>query len=254
MNRVWTTCGWTLMVVTLVGIGARGASAQTMHPWTDRGFVNVNGGFQTQARTATAEGSQPLYDEDATFEASIGVGNAPLIDVAGGWRLWRNLAVGIGVSRYSDTSGTTLVASIPDPLFFDTPHQASVPVSGLRHTEVATHVSAIWVMPFTDTIDVAISFGPSVYAVSKDVVTGISVAPGTTSLTDVSTGTVSETGVGGHVALDVHYILLEDLGPFRTVGAGLFLRYGTASIDVDGIDGSLDVGGLNYGLGVRLRF
>ena len=253
MNRVWKGLGWTVVVVALLGGTVKSASAQ-MHPWTDRGFVNVNFGFQTKARTAIAEDRQPLYDEEATGRARISVGNAPVVDVAGGWRLWRNLAVGVAFSRYSDSSDGTLSVSIPDPLIFDMPHQAGLIVPGLEQTEFATHLSAVWVMPITDKIDIAISAGPSFFSVSKDVITGLTIAPGGTTVTNVATGNVSKNGVGGHIAFDAQYVLLEDAGPFRTVGAGLFVRYGTAKLDFDELLDQLEVGGLNYGIGARLRF
>lgn len=254
MKRMWIGMGWAAGTAILLAASAVPASAQLMHPWTERGFVNVNLGFQTKARTATARGDQSLYDETATFEARIGVGNAPIVDIAGGWRLWRNLAGGIAFSRYTDSSDAALSASIPDPLFFDRPVQAALIVPGLDHVEVATHISAVWVMPITDKIDVSISAGPSIFSVRKDVISEIQVPFPTTTLAGASTRRVSETAVGGHVAFDAQYVLLENVGPFRTVGAGLFFRYASASLDVDELADSLEVGGLNYGIGARLRF
>lgn len=253
MHHVWKACGWALLVATLIVGGASDAAAQ-MNTWTERGFVNVNMGFQTKARTAIAVGSPTIYDEPAPYEARIGVGNEPIIDISGGWRLWRNLAVGVGFSRYSDSSDATLTASIPDPLFFDSPTQAATVVAGLDHVERATRLSVVWVMPITDKIDIALSAGPTFFSVSKDVVTDISVPLGTRRLGDATTAEVSDSGVGAHIAFDAQYVLLEDVGPFRTVGAGLFFRYGQAKLDISQLSDKLEVGGLNYGIGARLRF
>lgn len=256
MKRVLKGSGWSLLVAAVVVLTVESASAQMLpnHPWTDRGFVNINMGFQPVSREARAEGRQPLYDEEATFEAEIRVGNAPIFDIAGGWRVWKNLAAGVAVSRYHDSSATVLSASIPDPLFFDRPHQRATTVGGLDHSETAVHLSAVWVMPFTDKIDVSISAGPSIISVKKDVIRDITVPNGGTTIGSVAMGSVSKTAVGGHFALDAQYVLLEDFWMFKTVGAGFFFRYGSASVDFDELAGSLTVGGLNYGLGARLRF
>jgi hypothetical protein len=256
MKRVLKGLGWPLLVAAVVVVTVESASAQMLpnHPWTDRGFVNINMGFQPVSREARAEGSQPLYGENATFEAQIRVSNAPIFDISGGWRVWKNLAAGLAVARYHDSSDSLLSASIPDPLFFDRPHQRAAVVTGLGHSETAVHLSAVWVMPFTDKIDVSISVGPSIITVRKDVVRDISVPNGGTTIGSVSSGAVSKTVVGGHIAFDAQYVLLEDFWMFKTVGAGLFFRYGAASVEFEELAGSLTVGGLNYGLGARLRF
>mgnify|MGYP000591837157 CR=1 FL=1 len=60
--------------------------------------------------------------------------------------------------------------------------------------------------------------------------------------------------MGAHIAFDAQYVLLQDVGPFRSVGAGLFFRYGQASLDFNELADQLEVGGLNYGIGARFRF
>lgn len=256
MERVLKGFGWPLLVAAIVVVTVESASAQVApgHPWTERGFVNINFGVQPVTREATAEGSQPLYDENATFEASLGVGTAPIIDIAGGIRVWRNLAAGVAVSRYHDSNDSLLSASIPDPLFFDRPHQAALAVNGLEHSETAVHISAVWVMPITDKIDLSISGGPSIFSVRKDVISNISVPAGGVNIGSVNMGSVSKTAVGGHIAFDVQYVVLRDVGGLSSIGGGLFVRYGSASVTFDELTGSLSVGGLNYGIGARLRF
>jgi len=235
------------MAVLTLGIAE--AAAQVVLPWHDKGFANVNFGSQTIARRHTNEGSLPLYEEVATWDSSFGVGNNTLIDVSGGVRLWRNFGVGVGFSSYKDTASASVNASIPDTLIFDSPHASSATVDGLEHKERAVHLSAVFVLPIIDKLDVTVSAGPSFYTLKKDVVSNITVANGATSIGSVQTSNLSENTTGGHVGFDVRYRI------YKWIGAGVFARYSTASINTDAVsEGKIEVGGLNYGGGLRIVF
>jgi hypothetical protein len=238
-------------------VGAESAAAQVVQPWTERAFVNVNGGAQSTARRYDVTGSFPLYQETATYETSLTTGDGPLFDIAGGYRVFGNLAVGLGVTRYADSHDATVTGLVPDPLFFDTPHSSSLPLGGLKHSETAVHLSAAFMVPLRlpvlERLDVVVFGGPSFISLDKDVLDAVSVAPGTTNLTTATTSSVSGRGTGGHVGLDVSYIA------FRTAGVGLgigvFVRQSGATVDVPEVSGgAVKVGGLNYGAGARIRF
>ena len=253
------TRGRTLQVATVVGVltmaGATPARAQAVQPWTDRAFVNVNVGAQTKARRYEVTGSFPLYQETATYETSLTTGDGPVIDVAGGYRIFRNLAVGLGVTRYSDSHDATVSGVVPDPLFFDTPRASSLALNGLDHAETAVHLSAAYVVPVQalDGLDVVVFGGPTFFSLDKDVLGAVSVAPGGAELSDAAITSVSGSGTGAHVGLDVTYIALRRAG--LGVGIGLFVRQSTATVDVPEVDGGeVKVGGLNYGVGARIRF
>lgn len=232
----------------LAGVTATGASAQMLKS-TDRAFAAVNFGSQTKARTFTTSGSLPLYDETATFESSVGIGNDRIWDVSAGVRVWGNLALGAGYSRYDVTSASTVTASIPDPLLFDAPHSASAPVTDVAHEEGQFHLSAYWLQPVTDKFDLAIYAGPTFFSVKQDLPTGITVAAGGTSIASVTQSTVDESAVGVHVGVDLRYLILKN------IGVGAFARFTSGSINTTLIEaGKMDVGGFQYGAGLRLRF
>jgi hypothetical protein len=66
---------------------------------------------------------------------------------------------------------------------------------------------------------------------------------------------IDRSATGGHIGLDLQYPLLEQISVLDSVGVGLLLRYGAASIDLPEVaEGSTDVGGFNYGFGLRLGF
>jgi hypothetical protein len=224
------------------------ASAQTLQS-TDRAFAGLSFGGQTKARTFTTSGSFPLYEETATFESSVGIGAAGLIDISGGMRVWNNVAVGVGFSRYTDTSNGLFNASIPDPILFDTPRAASTTVEGLKHTESQFHVSVYWLQPVTDKVDVSIYAGPTFFNVKQDLPTGFTVATGTATLATVTQTQLAENAVGLHFGVDARYLIIEN------AGVGLFLRYASGKVDTDLVGGGkLEVGGFQYGIGARVRF
>jgi hypothetical protein len=223
------------------------APAQAQMVWQDRGYVNVNGLVQTVSRDVSATGSFDLYDEVATFQAPREIGGGAVLDLSGGYKVWRNLAIGLGYSRFSNTDNVTVTAQIPDPILFDSPNQQTLSAGDLEHSESAVHVSAVWFWPVTDKIDVAVSAGPSFFTVKQTSVTSITVQPNTSVATGVNISNVKESGTGGHVGLDVTYLLTP------RIGAGVLLRYAGTSVDLPGADG-LGVGGFQLGLGARLRF
>jgi hypothetical protein len=239
----------SVVVVGLLLVGStRSASAQMLQS-TDLVFAGVNFGNQTKARTFTTSGSQPLYDETATFESSTGIGSARIFDISAGVRVWSNLAIGAGFSKYTDSSSGTLNASVPDPLFFDTPHAQSFTAEGLEHEQQQIHLSLYWLQPVTDRFDVSLYAGPTFFSVKQDLQSGIAVASGTSTITSVTTTTVDESTTGYHLGLDFRYLFIQN------AGLGAFVRYTSGSVDASVVDGGkIDVGGFQYGVGLRVRF
>ena len=239
--------GFLTGVFVIAGL-ASGASAQTLQS-TDKAFGGISFGGQTKARTYTTSGSLPLYDETATFESTVGIGASSIIDVNAGLRVWNNVGAGVSFSRYSDTSNGTFNASIPDPVLFDTPRAGSATISDLKHTESQFHVSVYWLQPVTDKIDVSVYAGPSFFKVKQDLASGFTVAPGTATIASVTQTSISESAVGLHGGVDVRYLILKN------AGVGLFLRYAQARVDTDVVQGGrIEVGGFQYGVGVRVRY
>src|SRR4029077_19967420 len=72
----------------------------------------------------------------------------PGFDVGGGVRVWRNLAVGLDVSRFSKETAGTVSAQIPHPFFFNRARTVSGDASGLTRDETAVHLQALWMLPF----------------------------------------------------------------------------------------------------------
>jgi opacity protein-like surface antigen len=228
-----------------VGLFAYATPAQAQMTWTNKGFAAVDFGIQAGSHTFDTSTEFPLYDETATLKTSQKGKSGPMVDFRAGYKVWSNLLIGAGYSWTSGKSDVAINASIPHPAEFDKPRAVSLTAADASHTEGALNVSAIWMVPVTDKIDVGIMGGPTVFFVKKDVVTELVVTePG-----PAATGTIteaSETGVGYHIGLDVQYAINQRLG------VGGLARYSAGKVDVTG--GEVTVGGFQVGGGIRIRF
>lgn len=236
----------TLVMAMLVTAAASNASAQTQPPPANLGWVNVSFGSQPASRDVGTNQSFPLYDEIATFTTVQENGSGAVFDITGGYKIRPSFGVALGFSNFSNTTDAALASSIPNPLITDQPAAATATVSDLKHSERGIHLQAVWFLPVTDKIDVALSAGPSFILVSQDLVTSLAVPAGTQTANPVIT-TEKETAIGVNVGVDGTYLVT------RNFGAGVFLRYAGGSVDLPGVD-DLGVGGFQVGAGVRMRF
>lgn len=227
---------------------ALGAPAQAQMKWTDQAFVNVNVGAQVGSHSLATDTAFEIYEEAGRVATSQSVKGGGLFDVSAGYKVWRNLAAGIGWSRTKSDTSASVNASVPDPAFFDRLRSVTASASGMDHSENAINLSGTWVMPVTDKVDVDFVFGPTIFRVSQDVPSGVTVTePGpTVSSTTVKTEKKTTTGI--HLGFDANYFFKP------RIGGGLMLRYSWGSVDLPGAKDNLTVGGFQIGVGARIRF
>lgn len=247
----------TLMGVLVAGalaLGSSQASAQGSAP-LERGYVHVNVGGQSGSHDLTQQGSFDQYDETGLFSNTTKVGGSPIFDIGGGVRVMGKIYGGISFTRASDTSSGQVTGSVPHPFYYDQFRPVTGEAAGLKHTETAIHLQAVYRQPVTTKFDVALSVGPTFFSVQQDVVAAITVAeqgsPTTgVAMTGVTKEKVKESAVGFNIGADGTYMFTDRLG------AGGFLRYTGGSVDLGATAGKtkLDIGGFQIGAGLRLRF
>ena len=215
--------------------------------WTDRGFVNVTLGTQGPSHSLETSSNFDLYDEQGLVETNQDVAGGAFFDISGGYKVWRNLAVGLGFTRIGSDADVAVSARIPDPLVTDRLRSVSAATTA-EHSEFSTHLTGTWMMPVTDKIDVGFSFGPTIFQVSQDVPTSISVSEPGPTVSSTSLTRAEKTTVGFHAGVDATYLITP------RIGAGALLRFSRGSAALEGATEELTVGGLQFGVGVRLRF
>jgi hypothetical protein len=223
------------------------ASAQTMQ-WTDKGYVSVNGGGQAGSHDLSESGSFSLYEETATFSSTNKVKGGGMFDIGGAYRVWgHNLLAGLSFSHVASKSDGSLTGSIPDPLIFSRPRAVTKAFAGLKHSENAVHLDAIWMMPVANKIDVGISAGPTIFSVKQETIPSLTITePGPTVTTAVASA--SKTAVGFNIGVDAQYMLRKQYG------VGAVARYAVGSVSLPGASKKLTVGGFQIGVGARVRF
>lgn len=246
------TTSMLIMAGLMAAVGSE-ARAQTQPPPATLGFVNINFGTQPSSRTVGKTSSFSIYGETATLTTAQEIGGGAVFDITAGYRFQPtlggfrpNLAAAIGFSNFSNTSDSSVVVSIPDPLVFDRHKTVTTSVADLGYSERGVHLQAVWIVPITNQIDVSLSAGPSFIRVSRDVVSSVTIPAGTQTVTPNVT-TEEKTAVGVNVGLDGSYLFT------RNFGAGVFIRYAGAKADLPSTP-DLRVGGLQAGVGARVRF
>jgi hypothetical protein len=235
------------VVLSLATAGPASAQMQ----WTDKAFASINFGAQAPSQSLASTTTPDIYGEPASFASTQDVGGGAFFDISGGYKVWRNLAVGIGVTHVGSTADLTVNASIPDPLFFDAPRHVVVTVPDAHHSQTAINLTGTWVMPITDKIDIGYQFGPTIFMVSQD----LPGAPAPGAITEPGPVVSSlplvgedKTTVGIHFGVDRTYMITP------RVGVGGIARYSWGSADLAGAEDSLTVGGFQIGAGLRVRF
>ena len=230
-----------------VALCAVAAPAHAQMAWTDKGFVNATVGFQAGSQDFAVSTPFEIYGETGAVASTMETKVGGFFDIAAGYKVWRNLAVGLGYSVGSGSSDASVTANVPDPLVFDSFRAVTASVSDVTHREQAFHFTGTWMIPVTDKIDVGLAFGPTIFNVSQDVPNGVDVTEPGPSVTRVNVEDVGETTVGFHLGVDVTYLVTP------RIGIGGLARFTRGSTEV-GEGNDLDLGGFQIGAGLRVRF
>ena len=254
MKPVALLMGLTLLVCGTVEAQTRPPARPRPRPvLTERGFIAVNGVFQVGDNVFDDTHTFRENAENGRLDTDYTVGSGPAFDVSGGGVLWRNLAVGVGITRFSKSTVTVVDALVPHPLFFNQPRTVTGEFSGTR-TELAVHVQVRGVFPVSNRLQVTIFGGPSFFQVEQSIVTDFDYTEAypydTASFSRAAATDQSESAVGINVGGDVSYFFNSQ------VGVGVSAQYAGATVQMAVQSGTADVkaGGGQIGGGLRLRF
>ena len=191
--------------------------------------------------------------ENGRLDTAYDVGGGLAFDVSGSYLVWKQLAVGVGLTLFSTSTPTTINAQVPHPFFFNQPRTVTGEFDGDR-SETAVHIQAKWLVPVNPKILVTIFGGPSFFSVKQDIVNDFEYSESypfdTATFSRAITASQSESAVGVNVGGDVAYFFTPN------VGVGGSVQYSGATVQMSVPSGTTDVkaGGLQAGGGLRLRF
>ncbi len=228
------------------------AKAQPASRWTDIGYLSVDGGYQSGSSGFSSTFSFATYVEQSTISTQYPKKDGPTFNVGGGFRVWRNLAVGFGVSALKRSTSGEVSGSIPHPFFFNT-GRAVAATADLKRSETGVHLQAAYVIPAGRKMLITLAGGPSFFSVTQSLVDSVQFAESypydTAALQPVTAVSVSKSVTGYNGGVDLGYYFA------RAIGVGVMARYAGATASLPVKDGTVStkVGGFQAGVGVRVR-
>ncbi|MCX6549695.1 MAG: outer membrane beta-barrel protein [Acidobacteria bacterium] len=242
-------------VLAMCGLASAPANAQTPSVWQGIGFIAVDGGAQVTSSGYTSNLTFPLHGETATGTATSDAVSGAVFTARGGIRIWKNLALGAGVTVFSSTPDVAVEASLPHPFFFNRPREVSGTASGLTRRETMAAVEVSWLVPLSRRMDMSLFAGPAFFNVRQDMVTTVQFTEtypyDTATFAGVESEEVSRSVTGFTVGADVSYLFSKNFG---LGGQFRFSRASTTLTPSGGQSTAVDLGGAQVGGGIRIRF
>lgn len=231
----------------------RPAVAQT-RAWPERIWFSISGGVQPTVNSFSDAFDAPLNQETETVSTDYPVKGGALVAASGGYRTWKQLALGFGVTRSSRRAQATVDARLPHP-FFDNRFRDVQGTTPATRSEVGAHLLIGWMMPLTDRLRVLVTAGPSMLSVSQTLVTGVEFTEtypyDTATFKNATTKTATVTKAGFNAGADLFWMFS------RRIAAGGMVQVTRARAKEPAGTGrtvSVDAGGAQVGAGIRLVF
>jgi hypothetical protein len=242
-----------LAVASMLVLAATSVSAQTALPF--RAYVSVDGARQGAADDFQDSAVFTEHAEEGRFDTDYSVSSGPAFNISGGAMLWRQIGVGVGVSRFSRSTPVVFSAQVPHPFVFDQDRQVDSDIGGVKREELAVNIRASAVFPLGSRTQVMVFGGPSFFRVTQGIVTDFTFTEeypyDTATFANGETRNEKQSKVGANVGVDVGYFFTPQ------IGVGGMVQFAGATLDFPSAGGGtqeVKTGGLQAGGGLRLRF
>jgi hypothetical protein len=242
------------MVVVVIVIAAATPAAAQSRTWPERFWFGVSGGIQPTVNGFDDTFERPLYVETERVTVGYPGQSGLVIAASGGARVWKQLTIGIGVTRYNRRASATVEAQLPHP-FFDDRFRDIEGTTTTTRSETGAHVLIGWMLPLSDTLRLIVTAGPSLLNVGQTLVTDVQFAEtfpyDTAEFTGATTSNARRSATGFNAGADVFWMFS------RRMGAGGAVQFTRARARLDAGSGrrvSIDAGGAQAGVGVRFLF
>lgn len=238
-----------VMVLSLLWPAAGNAQDRAFERW----FISVNAVSQASNQSTVSDSlSHPPSDPAQRYDVAYSTPDGPAFDLGGGMRVWRNLSVGLAVTRFDAVVRHSIDSLEPAV------HRGRV--VHLDQRQLGYHLQASWVVRVADRLDVAFFAGPSVFRVRRARVADVDIADGASvpmsdfaccpGLIGATAQDVTDRLPGYSFGFDFTVRLTDRLG------LGILARTtGSIAPSRHGRDRALPVaGGSHVGIGARVRF
>ena len=233
---------------------ASAATAGAQARWPERIWISGGGGVQADGRAFDDGFDLPLYAETEHVAIDYPVKSGAVVDVRGGYRLWKRFTVGAGVTRFSRRADARVTARLPHP-FFDNQSRDVEGTTSVLRGETAAHLVFGWMQPLSDRLRALVTVGPSFVNAEQTLVTDVQFSEtypyDTAAFTGATTRRATRGAAGINAAADVTWMFS------RRIGAGALVQFTRARIRLDAGNGrriAVDAGGAQAAAGVRVFF
>jgi hypothetical protein len=228
------------------------AAAQS---WPERVHVSINGAFQATANDFTDRFEFDSNLETGSTSVEYPVQKGFVFDAGGGFRLWKNLGVGVSVSYFTRDEVAHTTSSFPHPFVFDQPREVTGDATGVTRKEAVVHVQVQYLWNPAGPLRVIFSGGPSFFNVEQELVAEVRITEtfpyDTAEFASAQTRQEKGSAPAFNVGADVMWML------GRTIGVGGIVRFSRATVEIDAPTNrtiSVDAGGVYVGGGIRIVF
>ena len=246
MRRVMTA---GFLALALTSATARAQSAGD----APRLWISAGGGAQPAGHDFSDAFDRPLYTEKEHVAVKYPARSGPLIAASGGYMLWKQFTLGLGVTYYSHSGSSAITAQLPHPFFDNTLRPVDGTARATR-SEAGVHLLLGWMLPVTSRVRVLLTAGPSVLNVQQLLVTDVTYSeayPYDTALfTGTANRTASHSAAGYNAGADLFWMFS------RTLGAGALIQATHARAHLSDGDRSVsaNAGGAQAAAGLRFLF
>lgn len=240
------------LACAVVLVSAGSASAQD-DAWGQNGYISLNGMYDVSSRRYDVTSTPDINHEPARITTTQTIGHKPVYDVTVGGRIKGHFGVGFGFAYEKNRQAARISGAVPHPFYFDQPRALDGSTT-LERSDTTVHIHAMWLLPLTDAFQMTLFGGPTWFNVNQQAVKTVGVVESypydTVALGDVSTERQKGSRFGANAGFDLSYFFNDHLGIQGLV------RYaqGTVKLRSGSATSSVDVGGLQAGAGLRIRY
>ena len=134
----------TLPVLLSVAIVCAVTTPSQAQSWPERVHVSVNGAYQATTNDFSDRFEFQRNLETGSTDVDYPLKGGFVFDAGAGFRLWKNLGAGVSVSYFTRDDVASTTSSVPHPLFFQQPREVIGDATGVKRSETAVHVQAMY--------------------------------------------------------------------------------------------------------------
>ena len=240
---------FTVTAFALLTLSAGPAAAQST-AWGTNGYISFNALVDVDSATYDTVTDLEINAEPTQVTATHDFGLQPVFDISAGGRIKGNFGFGLAFSYAKRSEDAHVTGAIPHPFYFGQP-RALDGTTPLDREDIAVHIQGMYLVQVSRPFQISLYGGPTWFRVNHDTIRTITFHEeypfDTVTLDTVSIDTLEASRWGYNVGVDASYFFS------RQIGVQGIARYSIATITL-GTAPPQDIGGLQVGAGLRIRY